>query len=94
MKRHRELQKLISENNFMTGELDTIKKKYGSLDEIKFKMDVASEKERRVHDLLESIEHTQKSTENQLSCYHCMNLLTEPQILSPCGHVLCTRCLK
>lgn len=94
LKRHRDLQKTISENNFLKGELDTITKKYGSLDEIKFKMTVAEEKEKRINKLLDSIELTQKSTENQLSCYHCLNLMNDPVILSPCGHALCRSCLK
>ena len=48
----------------MKGELDTIRQKYGTLEEIKFKMDVLEMKEKKIGDLLDELEHTQKSTEN------------------------------
>ena len=84
---------MLKENSFMRGELDAIQK-FGSLDDIKRKIDISEQKEKKVNDLLDELELTNKSTENQLSCYSCMNLMQSPVVLTPCAHVVCKDCSK
>lgn len=74
--------------------MDTIRREYGSLDELHKKFEMNKLKEDKINDLLDSLEHTMKSSENQLSCYRCMNILTDPVILSPCAHAVCKDCSK
>ena len=93
-KRHKEINSLLKENTAYKNEVDTIRRNYGSLDELNKKFELTKMKEEKINDLLDSLEHTMKSSENQLSCYRCMNILNDPVILSPCAHAVCRDCTK
>ena len=75
MKRHKEINSLLKENKLYKDQVDGIRRKFGDLGEIQNKFDLALMKEQKVSDLLAELDHTMKSTENQLACYKCMNLL-------------------
>ena len=63
-KRHKEINSLLKENTTYKNELDTIRRDYGSLDEIHKKFELNKMKEEKINDLLDSLEHTMKSSEN------------------------------
>lgn len=92
LKRHAEINKLLKENRFYKDEVDGIRQRFGSLEEINKKFDIAKMKESKVSDLVAELDHTMKSFENQLSCYKCMEVLSDPVLLVPCTHVICRGC--
>lgn len=57
-------------------------------------MKIATLKEEKINGLLSKLDHVMASTENNLSCYSCMNLLQDPVIMVPCGHQLCKKCMQ
>ena len=82
----------MKKNTNMKEDLDYIRQKYGSVAEIKQKMDIAEMKEKKIDELVSNLSTSIKSCENQLSCYKCMNLVNEPVVQAPCAHVLCKKC--
>ena len=94
MKRHKEINSLLKENKLYKDQVDGIRRKFGDLSEIQNKFDLALMKEQKVSDLLAELDHTMKSTENQLACYKCMNLLDDPVVLAPCSHIMCKKCVE
>jgi hypothetical protein len=85
---------LLKENSHFKSEVDTFRNKFGSLDQIASKLKIADLKESKVSDLVENLSTNLSSTETQLSCYKCSNLLSEPLVQVPCAHVVCRKCMK
>mmetsp|Transcript_28900 Transcript_28900/g.27803 ORF Transcript_28900/g.27803 Transcript_28900/m.27803 type:complete len:106 (+) Transcript_28900:232-549(+) len=93
-KRHSEINSLLKENTRYKNQVDEIRRKYGDFSEIDQKIKIAQLKEEKINNLLSKLDHVMKSTESNLSCYSCMNLVSEPAILIPCGHSFCKACVK
>ncbi|KAF8343472.1 hypothetical protein F5887DRAFT_328061 [Amanita rubescens] len=56
---------------------------------------LAKEEElRKVNDSFSQIKNSMSSFETMFQCQVCMDLLDEPYVLSPCGHVFCLHCLQ
>lgn len=92
-KRHEEINSLIKENTKYKGELDEIRKAFGNMQEIDARIKVAETKEEKIFGLLNQLDQISKSEESNLSCYTCMNMLTNPTVMTPCGHVYCKNCI-
>ena len=73
------------------------------MQEIETRIKVAELKEEKINGLLNQLDQImvsllfiytiQKSTESNLSCYTCMQMMTEPHIVTPCGHAFCKKCI-
>ncbi len=92
-KRHEEINSLLKENNKYKAELDNIRKQFGNMGDIETRMKVAELKEEKINGLLNQLDQIMTSTENNLTCYSCMNMLSDPHILTPCGHAFCKKCV-
>lgn len=55
---------------------------------------LAKIKEQSVAGLLQKLDTVLESTESQLSCMKCMQILQDPQVMVPCGHAVCYVCSK
>ena len=93
-KRQSEINSLLAENRKYKGEVDEVRQRFGDLSAIEEKLKLCELKEAKIVDLLEALDTNMASTENQLSCYSCSNLLTEATVLVSCGHVLCKDCCQ
>ena len=51
-------------------------------------------KETSVGALITKLDNTMRSTENNLHCLKCWNLMTDPVVITPCGHAFCNACVK
>ena len=69
---------MLKENGQWKKEVDFIRNKFGTNEEIEESIKMAKLKEQKVFDLLNDLDHNLKSTENQLSCYKCSGILNEP----------------
>lgn len=67
--------------------------KFGDLENIEQRIKIATLKEDKINSLLSKLDHVMQSTENNLSCYSCMNLLNDPVVLVPCSHTFCKKCI-
>ena len=85
---------MLKENTSFKSEVDTFRNKFGSIEEIAQKLKIADLKETKISELLEHLSINLSSTETQLSCYKCSNLLSEPLVQVPCAHVVCRKCMK
>lgn len=92
-KRHEEINSLIKENAKYKGELDEIRKAFGNMQEIEARIKVAEVKEEKIFGLLNQLDQIFKSEESNLSCYTCMNMMTDPTVMVPCGHSYCKKCI-
>lgn len=54
----------------------------------------AKMKESSISTLINKLDNTLKSTENNLHCLNCFNLMTDPVVVTPCGHAFCNSCVK
>lgn len=54
---------------------------------------IAKIKEQSVGNLMSKLDTCINSTEGHLQCYKCIEVFTDPVVLSPCGHALCRLCL-
>lgn len=61
MKRHKELNSLMKENRRYKDQEDELRKRFGSLEDIKDKMELAAMKEEKVNDLLSELDQNLKS---------------------------------
>mmetsp|Transcript_8541 Transcript_8541/g.13189 ORF Transcript_8541/g.13189 Transcript_8541/m.13189 type:complete len:83 (+) Transcript_8541:1537-1785(+) len=64
LKRHNEINKLLRENRGLKDEVDGVRKRFGSIQEINKKFDLAKMKEEKVADLIAELDHTMNSFEN------------------------------
>ncbi|TNV87373.1 hypothetical protein FGO68_gene4873 [Halteria grandinella] len=92
-KRHEEINSLIKENAKYKGELDEIRKAFGNMQEIEARIKIAEVKEEKIFGLLNQLDQIFKSEESNLSCYTCMNMMTDPTVMVPCGHAYCKKCI-
>lgn len=63
------------------------------MQEIETRIKVAELKEEKINGLLNQLDQIMKSTESNLSCYTCMQMMTEPHMVTPCGHAFCKKCI-
>ena len=63
------------------------------MSDIETRIKVAELKEEKINGLLTQLDQIMTSTENNLKCYSCMNMFSDPQVLSPCGHAFCKKCV-
>lgn len=56
-KRHSEINSLLKENTKYKNKIDSIRNKYGDLDEIEQKFNIATLKEEKVNTLLSKLDH-------------------------------------
>ena len=61
-KRQKEINSLLKENAFYKDELDGIRRRFGSLDDIHKKFELAQMKEDKVNDLLSELDNNMVST--------------------------------
>lgn len=92
-KRHEEINSLIKENSKYKGELDEIRRAFGTMKEIEGRIKVAETKEEKIFGLLNQLDQIMKSEESNLSCYTCMAMYSEPTVMVPCGHAYCKKCI-
>ena len=85
---------LIQENHHLQQNIAAIREKFGTEAQIQDAFQLATLKDQNVHDLLQDLDNNIKSTENQLSCYKCSNVLQDPVLQFPCCHALCKNCVK
>ena len=70
-----------------------VEEKFGGVNGIEEVMRIAKMKEQMVGGLVEKLSRMFNSTENQLSCFKCMQLMSDAVMLIPCGHALCRACI-
>lgn len=58
IKRHNEINALLKENRLMKEDLDFIRKKYGTVAEIKQKMEIAEMKEKKISELVSTLDNS------------------------------------
>ena len=63
------------------------------MNDIETRIKVAELKEEKINGLLTQLDQIMTSTENNLTCYSCMNMFNDPQVLTPCGHAFCKKCV-
>lgn len=51
-------------------------------------------KEEKINGLLNQLDQIMTSTENNLTCYSCMKMFSDPHVLAPCGHAFCKSCVS
>lgn len=56
-KRHKEINSLLKENRHYKNEIDEIRKRFGTLDDIDGQLQMAKMKEDKVNDLLGELDH-------------------------------------
>ena len=61
VKRHKELDSLLASNKMYKNEIDGIRQRFGNLDDIVQKMELAELRESKVNDLLGELEHNMVS---------------------------------
>ena len=62
LKRHNEINKLLKDNRFLKDEADGVRKRFGSIQDINKKFDLAKLKEEKVADLVAELDHTMVSS--------------------------------
>ena len=94
LRSHRTSEGLQKTLDFYKSQFETIEKEYGGVKGIDETMRIARLKEQTIGNLIKKLSSVFDSTENQLSCFKCMSLMTDAVMLIPCGHALCRTCIK
>ena len=75
-------------------ELERLKKELKELIETnQKKLDLLKMQEKVMKNTIAKLKSTEKALEVDLSCQKCMNLMTNPVTMIPCGHSFCKHCI-
>jgi len=89
-----ELEKTRANLQLFQKHIDEVRVEYGGIEGVRSVVKQAKMKEESIATLITKLDNTLRSTENNLHCLKCWNLMTDPVVVTPCGHSFCNGCVK
>ena len=89
-----ELEKTRANLKLFQSHIDEIKVEFGGIEGVRHSVKSAKMKESSISTLITKLDNVLASTENNLHCLKCWSLMTDPVVVTPCGHAFCSACVK